>query len=46
MIAHKILEGSMVVTGLQYPVIPEIYEPILKDYADMGIQNKETVTTV
>jgi predicted HTH domain antitoxin len=36
-----ILEGRISVTGVQRPVLPEIYIPILAELADMGIQMKE-----
>ena len=42
--AKLILEGTMNVTGLHIPVIPEIYEPVLKELEQNGIKFKETTT--
>lgn len=43
MIARRLLEGSLNLTGLKYPTIPEIYQPVLQEYAEEGIRSKETV---
>jgi saccharopine dehydrogenase-like NADP-dependent oxidoreductase len=37
-----ILEKKINVTGLQIPIIPEIYEPVLKELAAEGISFKES----
>ncbi len=42
MAARQILEGNIIKTGVQIPVFPEIYEPILKEFESMGIAFKET----
>ena len=39
-----ILEGKMTLTGVHIPVLPEIYEPVLAELAEMGIRFEETVT--
>lgn len=46
MIANRLLEGSLAITGLKYPTIPEIYQPILQEYAEMGISSKETISSI
>lgn len=43
MIAKRLMEGSLQLTGLQYPTIPEIYNPILDEYEQEGIYPIETV---
>jgi saccharopine dehydrogenase-like NADP-dependent oxidoreductase len=43
MIARRLLEGSLEITGLKYPTIPEIYRPVLQEYAEEGIRSHETV---
>ncbi|NEP51418.1 MAG: hypothetical protein F6K65_22500 [Moorea sp. SIO3C2] len=43
MIARRLLEGSLNLKGLKYPSIPEIYEPVLQEYAEEGIRSQETV---
>jgi hypothetical protein len=40
--AKLILQGKLVLTGLHIPVIPEIYEPVLKELEQHGIQFNET----
>lgn len=40
--AKLILNGSITVTGLHIPTIPEIYEPVLEELGKMGIRFKET----
>jgi saccharopine dehydrogenase (NADP+, L-glutamate forming) len=39
--AKMILHGEINATGVQIPVQPDIYEPILKELEDMGIRFKE-----
>jgi hypothetical protein len=36
-----ILEGKLKLTGVQIPVLPEIYEPVLAELARLGIECKE-----
>jgi saccharopine dehydrogenase-like NADP-dependent oxidoreductase len=40
--AKLILQGKLILTGLHIPVIPEIYEPVLKELEQHGIQFSET----
>jgi saccharopine dehydrogenase-like NADP-dependent oxidoreductase len=40
-----ILEGKIKATGVQRPVIPEIYNPILDELKEMGIEMTEESTT-
>lgn len=42
--AKLILEGNLNLTGLHIPVIPEIYEPVLKELEQNGIKFKEKGT--
>ena len=44
--ARLILEGRIKASGVQIPVSPALYEPLLKELADMdnGIRFKETRT--
>lgn len=42
--AKLILEGKMPLTGLHIPIIPEIYEPVLKELSLEGIQFREEVS--
>lgn len=46
MVASRLLDGSLKIAGLKYPTIPEIYEPILEEYAKEGISSTETVKTL
>ena len=39
--ARLILEGKIKLTGLQIPIVPEVYEPVLKELADNGIRFRE-----
>ncbi|GAK55217.1 probable saccharopine reductase [Candidatus Vecturithrix granuli] len=39
-----ILEGKITLKGVHIPVIPGIYEPVLKELAQLGIACKECVT--
>ncbi len=43
---RMILEGTITETGVHIPVKPEIYEPVLAELAELGIEFKETVTAV
>ena len=36
-----ILQGTLKLTGVQIPVVPEIYEPVLAELARLGIECKE-----
>jgi len=42
--AKLILEGSISVRGLHIPIIPEIYEPVLKELEQEGIRFQESVS--
>jgi saccharopine dehydrogenase-like NADP-dependent oxidoreductase len=39
--AKLILQGKLVLTGLHIPIIPEIYEPVLKELEEHGIKFNE-----
>ena len=39
--ARLILEGKIRLSGLHIPIVPEIYEPVLKELAEVGIQFEE-----
>ena len=39
-----ILEGKINLTGVHRPIIPEIYEPILKELAELDISLEERIT--
>jgi saccharopine dehydrogenase-like NADP-dependent oxidoreductase len=39
--ARKILRGEFKQTGVQLPIIPEIYEPVLSELTQFGVQFKE-----
>ena len=39
--SRLILEGKIRLTGVHIPVLPEIYEPVLDELADLGIEVKE-----
>ncbi len=41
-----ILEGKIALTGVQVPVVPEIYEPVLAELEALGIKFVETWETV
>ena len=41
---RMILEGKITETGVHIPVKPEIYEPVLAELAELGIEFKEIVT--
>ena len=41
--ARLILQGDIALTGVQTPVIPEIYEPVLGELATLGVSFRETV---
>jgi saccharopine dehydrogenase (NADP+, L-glutamate forming) len=38
---RMILQGELKLTGVQIPVVPEIYEPVLAELAMLGIECKE-----
>lgn len=38
---RMILQGELKLTGVQIPVLPEIYEPVLAELARLGIECKE-----
>jgi saccharopine dehydrogenase-like NADP-dependent oxidoreductase len=38
---RMILQGELELTGVQVPVVPEIYEPVLAELARLGIECKE-----
>ncbi len=38
---RMILQGELKLTGVQIPVVPEIYEPVLAELARLGIECKE-----
>jgi hypothetical protein len=40
---RMILEGRIPLTGVQVPVVPEIYEPVLAELERLGISLTETV---
>jgi saccharopine dehydrogenase-like NADP-dependent oxidoreductase len=40
--ARKAVQGEIDLTGVQVPVLPEIYRPILAELADLGIRFTET----
>jgi hypothetical protein len=39
--ARMILHGELKLTGVQIPVVPEIYEPALAELTRLGIECKE-----
>jgi hypothetical protein len=42
-----ILQGELEgLTGVHVPMIPEIYEPVLAELADLGISLQETVEPI
>jgi len=43
---RMILEGKINVTGVQIPVIPSIYEPVLNELENIGINFKEEVKDI
>jgi saccharopine dehydrogenase-like NADP-dependent oxidoreductase len=42
--ARLILEGKMPLKGLRIPIVPEIYEPVLKELAGHGIRFQEEIS--
>jgi saccharopine dehydrogenase-like NADP-dependent oxidoreductase len=42
--ARMILEGEIDLTGVQIPVVPEIYQPVLEELERLGIAFEERVT--
>ena len=43
-IRDRILHGQITLTGVQVPVVPEIYEPVLAELEAQGIHFVETWT--
>jgi len=41
-----ILEGEIKETGVHIPTHPDIYEPVLKELAELGIKSEEKVEEV
>jgi hypothetical protein len=41
-----ILEGDINLTGVHIPVIPEIYDPVLDELEQLGVQMEEHVETL
>jgi len=39
--AFLILEGKIRLRGLHIPILPEIYEPVLRELAEQGVRFKE-----
>jgi len=39
--AKLILTGKITLTGVQIPVVPEIYKPVLEELEEMGIKFSE-----
>jgi hypothetical protein len=39
--SHRILEGEIQLKGVQIPIVPELYEPILQELEALGIRFKE-----
>ncbi|MDD4904257.1 MAG: saccharopine dehydrogenase C-terminal domain-containing protein [Candidatus Bipolaricaulis sp.] len=44
--ARMILQGEIDLTGVQVPMVPAVYEPVLKELASLGVQFRETTTVV
>ena len=44
--ARMIIQGEIERSGVQTPVIPEVYEPVLTELAEFGVSFRETVETV
>jgi saccharopine dehydrogenase (NADP+, L-glutamate forming) len=44
--SHLILEGRIKLKGVQIPILPELYEPILKELSEVGIRFEEETTKV
>ena len=42
--ARLILEGKMNLTGLHIPIIPDIYEPVIRELEEHGIAFEESNT--
>ena len=40
--AKLILQGKIKIKGLQIPIVPEIYEPVLSELEQLGIKFTET----
>ncbi len=44
--SRMILEGKITLTGVHRPILPEIYEPILKELEEDNIRFKEQTTAL
>ena len=44
--SRVILQREIDLTGVHTPVIPEIYEPVLTELAELGVSFRETVERV
>ena len=44
--ARLVLDGEIQLTGVQIPVLPEIYEPVLAELAQLGIICEERAQAV
>ncbi len=44
--ARMILQGEIDLTGVQVPMVPAVYEPVLKELASLGVQFHETTTVI
>ncbi|MCX6093882.1 MAG: saccharopine dehydrogenase NADP-binding domain-containing protein [Candidatus Bipolaricaulota bacterium] len=44
--ARMILQGEIDLTGVHVPMVPAVYEPVLKELAALGVQFRETTTVV
>jgi hypothetical protein len=42
--SHLILSGEVQLKGVQIPIVPELYEPILQELETMDIRFKEEST--
>ncbi len=44
--SRMILEGTIKLTGVHRPIMPEIYEPVLKELESLGIKFREETTKI
>jgi hypothetical protein len=44
--SRMILDGSMKLVGVHRPVMPEVYEPILKELENLDIKLEDRVTPI
>ncbi|MFX1562483.1 MAG: saccharopine dehydrogenase C-terminal domain-containing protein [Promethearchaeota archaeon] len=42
--SHLILEGEIQLKGVQIPILPELYKPILRELSELGIRFEEETT--